>query len=220
MKFLLSIMVVISFVSCSRGKTASSASEDVSIELADAVEYSNDTQTTQTLSDDFTQEQSLEQVSNEIIAENPTTEEAIEQADTAFVPVIEEVVMESYQVQENDTLMLVAFKVYGDYSRWREIAEYNSELLKGSTSLEKGMNLQYKAPKERFEFRPDGNPYLVKKGDYLVKISHKTYGTSKHWEAIWKNNQPLIKDPNVVFAGFTIYTPILDNTRDVAFENL
>ena len=61
----------------------------------------------------------------------------------------------------------------------------------------------------------DGNPYLIKSGDTLGKISNTTYGTIKYWKNIWNNNKPLIKDPNKIFAGFTIYTPLIEG-RDVA----
>ena len=60
---------------------------------------------------------------------------------------------------------------------------------------------------------------VIKRGDTLGTISSDTYGTMKFWRNIWDNNRPLIKDPNVIFAGFTIYTPILQ-ARDVAFEDI
>ncbi|MEX1099343.1 MAG: hypothetical protein WEB87_02885, partial [Bacteriovoracaceae bacterium] len=91
--------------------------------------------------------------------------------------------------------------------------------LNGGTKIDKGMELKYNVPAQPFVFNPSGNPYLVKDGDYLGKVSMETYGTSKNWKAIWDNNKPLIKDPNVIFAGFTIYTPVIDG-RDVAFDNL
>jgi nucleoid-associated protein YgaU len=110
-----------------------------------------------------------------------------------------------YTVQKSETLMMVAFKVYGDYSRWREIASMNGDQLKGSYSLKEGMNLRYKAPSQEFVWSPEGNPYLIKTGDTLSLISGSVYGTIKKWRAIWDNNRPLIKDPNRIFAGFTIY---------------
>ena len=38
-----------------------------------------------------------------------------------------------------------------------------------------------------------------------VIISKKKYGTPVRWKSIWDNNKPMIKDPNLIFAGFTLY---------------
>ena len=52
---------------------------------------------------------------------------------------------------------------------------------------------------------PEGNPYMIKKGDFLTKISQKIYGTSKKWKKIFKRNKLMIKNPNLIFAGFTLF---------------
>jgi nucleoid-associated protein YgaU len=31
------------------------------------------------------------------------------------------------------------------------------------------------------------------------------YGTTRKWKKIYKNNEPLVRDPNLIFAGFTLY---------------
>jgi nucleoid-associated protein YgaU len=111
----------------------------------------------------------------------------------------------TYTVLKNETLMMIAFKIYGDYSKWREIAALNGDQLKGSYSLRNGMSLKYKAPAQEFVWSPEGNPYLIKTGDSLSLISGQVYGTIKKWRMIWDNNRPLIKDANKIFAGFTIY---------------
>ena len=41
-------------------------------------------------------------------------------------------------------------------------------------------------------------------------------GGAINWKNIWNNNKPLIRDPNKIFAGFTLY--YLENGRDVASE--
>jgi nucleoid-associated protein YgaU len=122
----------------------------------------------------------------------------------------------TYTVQKNETLMLIAFKLYGDYERWKEIANYNQGTLNGSTSLKEGMTLKYNAPAEEFVWNPSGLPYLIRTGDTLGKISGNVYNDQKKWKLIWNNNKPLIKDPNKIFAGFTIY--YLENGREVAAE--
>lgn len=107
----------------------------------------------------------------------------------------------SYVVQSGDTLMLVAWKIYGDYSKWRSISRLNG----GIVNLKKGMTISYNPPAQEFSWNPEGNPYLIVKGDTLGLISGKVYNTQSKWRKIWNNNRPLIKDPNLIFAGFTLY---------------
>jgi nucleoid-associated protein YgaU len=48
---------------------------------------------------------------------------------------------ETYTVQANDTLWAIAFKLYGDGSRWPELLEANRELLRNGTMLVPGQEL-------------------------------------------------------------------------------
>ena len=118
---------------------------------------------------------------------------------------------EIYQVQQGDTLMLIAFKIYGDYRKWKEIHELNAEQLK--SKLSQGMKLSYYVVDRSHHWKPDGTAYLVKKGDTLQSISMEKYGTTRKWKRIYANNRPVIRDPNSIFAGFTIY---YKNLRDLA----
>jgi nucleoid-associated protein YgaU len=124
--------------------------------------------------------------------------------------------MKSYTVQKNETLMMISFKLYGDYARWRELANQNTDVLKGGTAVRNGMILNYMTPAEEFVWNPQGNPYLIKTGDTLGAISKEVYTTTKKWKLIWENNRPLIKDPNKIYAGFTIFYP--ENGREVTAE--
>jgi nucleoid-associated protein YgaU len=124
--------------------------------------------------------------------------------------------LKTYNVQKNETLMLIAFKLYGDYERWKELANQNRDSLKGNTNIREGMTLKYMAPAEEFVWNPQGLPYLIRTGDTLGGISKTVYTTTKKWKLIWENNRPLIKDPNKIFAGFTIH--YLENGREVANE--
>lgn len=109
-----------------------------------------------------------------------------------------------YVVQKNETLMMIAFKLYGDYGKWRDLANRNQNaLVKGQTR--QGMKLSYLPPAEPFSWNPQGNPHLIRTGDTLGKISGEVYGSSRKWKHLWDNNRPLIKDPNRIFAGFTLY---------------
>ena len=114
--------------------------------------------------------------------------------------------MRQYTVGQNETLMLVSFKVFGDYKRWREIAQLNSNQFgDGNYSLKEGMVLNYIAPAQEFVWNPTGEPYLIQWGDTLGLISNNVYGSMKRWKDIWDNNKPLIQDPNKIYAGFTLY---------------
>lgn len=106
-----------------------------------------------------------------------------------------------YTAQKGDTYMLMAWKIYGDYSKWREIAALNG----GGAKVASGTRVKYYPPAEAFNWNPEGDPYLILNGDTLGRISNKVYGTEKKWRGIWNNNKPLIRDPNLIFAGFTIY---------------
>jgi nucleoid-associated protein YgaU len=72
------------------------------------------------------------------------------------------------------------------------------------------MVLKYDAPAQEFVWNPEGNPYLIKNGDTLGGISGQVYNNRNKWRSIWDNNKPLIKNPNKIFAGFTIYYLDLD----------
>lgn len=134
------------------------------------------------------------------------------QADESFKAELSDEFSE-YVVQPGDTLMMVGFKLFGDYTYWKDLKKWNKL---SAMKLEKGTVLKYKAPREEFVWKPNGLPHLVRKGEYLGSISKDKYGTVKRWVEIFNNNKPLIKDPNLVFAGFTIY--YVPDKRGVASE--
>lgn len=111
--------------------------------------------------------------------------------------------LNSYQVKKGDTLMWIAFKVFGDYRKWRQLAKANN--MSGQHKLRVGQTISYEAPANPFRWDPNGNPYLILRGDTLGKISKKVYGVNSRWKEIWYNNRPMIRNPNKIFAGFTLY---------------
>ena len=119
-----------------------------------------------------------------------------------------------YVTKKGETLMQIGFKIYGDYRKWKELMSWNN--LSGHSVLP-GTKLKYEKPSSEFVWSPRGNPYLVKKGDTLGLISQEKYNTSKRWRDIYNNNKPLIRDPNLIFAGFTIYY-IPSDDRNAASE--
>ena len=149
--------------------------------------------------------------SEEISDDDESSEEmAIEDGDSGNDVNVETGNMKTMTVSSGDTYMLLAFKIYGDYRKWRSIASLNQ----GKSNLSPGMNIKYYAPSRPFSWSPRGNPYLIRRGETLGTISSKVYGDMGKWRAIWKNNRPMIRNPNLIFAGFTLY--YLDRSEVVA----
>ena len=143
-----------------------------------------------------------------LVAENSAAPLIFEEADAHLATTHEAHIdhdseFSHYTSQQGETLMLVAFNLYGDYRKWKELKEWNAGT--NLSNLTPGTVIRYKAPSEKFVWRPSGMPHIVRRGETLGSISDDKYGTVKRWTDIYKNNQPLIRDPNLIFAGFTIY---------------
>lgn len=214
MKILLSAFLLLSLVACSGSRSKNQASEtDTGIILADTEEFNEEVEGGDVIADEeFDVEISDKDLSSDLEAnsagssdQNNVTEADLEISNSSEG---------TWSVAGNETLMMIAFKIYGDYDRWREIARLNRDQLAGNNNLRKGMTLRYTVPTESFVWNPEGNPYLIQSGDTLGSISQTTYGVKRYWKNIWDNNRPLIKDPNRIFAGFTLYTPVIE--REVA----
>ena len=118
--------------------------------------------------------------------------------------------IERYTVKAGDTLMKIAFNLYGDVDRWKDLHELNQEALKGNTGLRKGMKLRYDAPVESFSPEQLAHSYEIKKGDTLAGIADDVYGKKMKYKKLQSYNKNLIKNPNRIFAGFTIYYDITE----------
>lgn len=237
------ILLSMSLAACSGSKSAPKVTEETpQIELSDADEFietpsTDELPVAEAAPAEATQDAIVEDTASteatEIIEEPVVTDSdpmvSESTAELSDAPVVESSVataapeisndsgsIKQYTVQRNETLMLIAFKIYGDYERWKDIANQNRDALRGNTALRHGMVLNYVAPAEEFVWNPQGNPYLIRTGDTLAGISKEVYATLKKWKLIWDNNRPLIKDPNKIYAGFTIYTP--ESGREVANE--
>ncbi len=126
---------------------------------------------------------------------------------------------QDYPVNSGDTLMKIAFEVYGDLYQWRRIYETNKDKVSDPNRLAKGMVLKVEKPGSPVQIDRNGEQYLIKNGDTLGSISGDLYGTRSKWKKLWENNRQLIKDPNKIFAGFTLYytmTPEEQQTRGAA----
>ncbi len=110
--------------------------------------------------------------------------------------------IKNYTVKKGETLMQIAFTIYGDVSKWKDIKSLNNGNI---NQLKSGTILKYRAPAQNFVWNPTGTPHLIKTGETLGTISNSVYATPKKWKSIWENNKPLIKNPNIIYAGFTLY---------------
>jgi hypothetical protein len=108
-----------------------------------------------------------------------------------------------YKVKKADSLLLISFRVYRDYQKWWVFKHFNQGL--DENVLIPGTTLKYPLPKKKLAWHPKGNPYLILNGDSLTGISLKKYRDAMKWTKIWENNKPLIKNPDHIFAGFTIF---------------
>jgi len=111
---------------------------------------------------------------------------------------------ESYVVKKGDTLMKISFEKYGNVYRWREILNANKGKIGNYNSLPPGLTLRIHGV-QYVVIERNGHPYLIRLHDTLGKISRKVYGTHSFWRELWKNNPQLIKDPNKIYAGFSLY---------------
>lgn len=109
-----------------------------------------------------------------------------------------------YETSASDTLMLIAFELYSNYDKWREIANDNKSILGSNFRIKPGTFLKIRLP-IKLRTVPTGIPYLIKNKDTLGIISNKVYGLHKYWKEIYLNNKDQIKNPNIIFAGFTLY---------------
>lgn len=110
-----------------------------------------------------------------------------------------------YTVQQNDTLMKIAFENYGDPYLWKKIYSDNQDRIKDPNQIPPGTSLKIEANRAPASVDRTGEKYLIQPGDTLGKISDTVYGTPTKWRKIWANNKQLIKDPNKIFAGFYLY---------------
>jgi nucleoid-associated protein YgaU len=114
-----------------------------------------------------------------------------------------------YQIKKGDTLMIISYKLYGHHKQWKNLLAQNRGVIKNYRSLSAGTMLSFNPPSVPPTI-PGGLPYLIKMGDSLSLIAGKVYGDIMKWKPIHQNNSREITNPNLIFAGFTIYYPEKD----------
>jgi LysM repeat protein len=110
-----------------------------------------------------------------------------------------------YTVREGDTLMKIAFEMYGSVYGWKKIYKANSSRISDSQNLKAGTVILLNKSGNSVAIDRNGAAYLIKSGDTLGTIAKDVYGTTKLWKALWQNNRQLVQNPDVIYAGFQLY---------------
>lgn len=199
------LLLTISVVSCSNKKVKeegaqASTEEQISVDDSDFIVDAEDKSVEESVAPEA-----------EVVGME-TVEQVEEIAPISNVPVIGE--NEVYEVQKGETLMWIAFKLYGDYRKWKELERNNQDTL--ADGVQVGDRIRYTPG--AFVWSPKGMPHLIKTGDTLATISNEKYGTSKKWKSIWDNNRDMIRNPDLIFAGFTLY--YVPGERDLASDKM
>lgn len=198
----LTFLTLLALLSCSSSKSVDDDldTQDDSVGLEDENSYESDENINEEkYSQDTIEEQDEGESSPEKLVEQqaPSTPESPSPVQISGEEML-------YTVEGGDTLMLISFKLYGDYSQWKSIQQLNPEL-SSSASLKAGTKIKVVQPNEEFVWKPEGSPYLIKRNDTLRKISVSLYETERNWDHLYKHNSRLIKNPDIIYAGFTIY---------------
>lgn len=114
-----------------------------------------------------------------------------------------------YKVQANDSLSIIAEKVYGDKMLWPVLAQANNiknpNLIYADTSLK----IPSKEEAGKVQSAMSQTSYKVEAGDTLFKIAETVYGDGSRWRLIDSANK-VGRLPNgnpLIFAGNTLVIP-------------
>lgn len=123
-----------------------------------------------------------------------------------------------YIVQKGDTLAKIAQRVYGDGSKWTEIANFTG--LANPKLIYPGDVVYYQLTEQSMTFAGayEGikrNEVQVGQGDTLATIAGRVLGNSTLWKLIWRQNDK-IDNPDRLTAGTTLY--YVDPAQVASFE--
>ncbi|RZA08211.1 MAG: LysM peptidoglycan-binding domain-containing protein [Proteobacteria bacterium] len=113
-----------------------------------------------------------------------------------------------YEVKRGDTLMKIAFSIYGDIDRWKDMKDWNADTVKNFSHLKAGSKLKYETPAVAFTQEELAHSYLIKTGDTLAGIADEVYGRRNKYKKLQSYNPQLIKNVNRIFAGFNLFYEI------------
>lgn len=112
-----------------------------------------------------------------------------------------------YIVQPGDTLGKIAGKIYGDQTKWKQIADLSN--VTNPNRIYPGDVVYYQLTQEAVAFATsyESAPRAeiqAASGDTLFNISSKVLGSPMQWRSIWRENGH-IDSPDQISAGTTVY---------------
>jgi len=130
---------------------------------------------------------------------------------------------QTYTVQKDENLWVLAKRYYGDGRQWKRIYEANRDILPSSSMVPVGTVLVIPAAESAFAeplapklsveqpVGPAPTPgvvtYTVETDDTLYGIARKYYGNASLWRMIYEANRDQISDPNRVRVGTVLVIP-------------
>ena len=121
---------------------------------------------------------------------------------------IEEDVWVKYMIQPNDYLTKIALQEYGVVTMWRDIWDWNVEVVGDDPDLIypfEELSLKKDAADVTGDTVCEYESYTVQKGDNLWSISKKLYGNSYAWIVLLRDNmETLGNDYNSITAGMVL----------------
>lgn len=125
-----------------------------------------------------------------------------------------------YTIQSGDTLEGLARRFLGDGAKWRSIVEANPGLnpsslqigkkivIPGASATASGGATNGSGQGGSSAPAAGGNTYTVVKGDTLIGIARKVYGTESDWKRILEANASLLKgDASALQPGMKLVIP-------------
>lgn len=115
-----------------------------------------------------------------------------------------------YVIQKGDTLSKVAKKIFGSYSKWKDIANLSG--IENADLVYPGEVVYYQLTQESLAYAESQLKVeeavqfavVAKPGDTLSKIAEDYYGSRNAWAHIWQTNSQ-IETPDNLEVGTVIY---------------
>lgn len=115
----------------------------------------------------------------------------------------------TYVVKKGDTLGDIAQNIYGDKSKWRDLARWsgfsNPHLIFPGNLVYYQYTEQSAAFAQQYANQPQAE-VVVQAGDSLSGIAAKVYGDPTHWVLIWRHNGHVV-NPDRIEVGQVITYP-------------
>lgn len=118
--------------------------------------------------------------------------------------VVPGMVEEPYMIKRDDYLSKIARNEYGDWSKWKEIYEYNKEMIGDNPDLiypYRFLKL-LKAAAVAKDCQVEFYDYTIQEGDTPWNIAGKVFGDELAWIIIYMDNQDLVdRNGGIIYPG-------------------